>query len=160
MSVEASILYTRLYARIRAIESDLRNFVKQNLRESFLENESITSKAKERYWKEKKVCPSEELELVDYWDFGDLHQVLSAKKDELREDIKKEFINNREKLESILSIRNRVMHHRPLEADDYFTVEEFVQQASKLWPETKGSLKISISELDSIVPEIKPETKE
>ena len=156
MSVEASILYTRLYARIRAIESDLRNFVKQNLQESFLENESITSKAKERYWKEKKVSPNEKLELVDYWDFGDLHQVLSAKKDELREDIKKEFINNREKLELILSTRNRVMHHRPLEADDYFTVEEFVQQASNLWPETKGSLKISISELDSIVPEIKP----
>jgi len=159
MSVEASILYTRLYARIRAIESDLRGFVKQNLPDSFLENESITSKAKERYVKAKKRSPRENLELVDYSDFGDPYQILLAKKDELRGDIRKELTKHKKKLDSILSIRNRVMHHRPLEAGDYFTVEEFVQQVSDLWPETKNSLKISISELDSIIPEIKTDNE-
>ena len=159
MSIEASILYTRLYARISAIESDLRNFIKQNLPDSFLENESIASKAKERYVKEKKKDPSEDLELVDYSDFGDPYQILLAKKDELRADVQKEIIKHKKKLDSIASIRNRVMHRRPLEAGDYFTVEEFVQQVSDLWPETKSSLKVSISELDRIVPKIKTDNE-
>lgn len=148
-----------LFRRISAIESDLRNFIKENLPDSFLENEDIARKVKERYFKEMGVDPNRDLELVDFLDFGDTYQILLAKKNELRKNIAKELSRHRKDLESIASIRNRVMHVRPLEADDYPTVDNFVQKVpGNIWSQSKSSLKIS--DLERINPKIKIEKRQ
>ena len=129
-----------LYALIYGIEIDLKNFLKEMLQDSFVENEKIVSKAKERYIKAKGQEPKEDSEFIDFLDFGDIYQILLAKKEKLSADIKKDLVKHREKLDSISSIRNRVMHpSRPLEVDDYYTVHEFARQISRnnTWPRCK-----------------------
>ncbi len=148
-----------LFRRISAIESDLRNFIRENLPDSFLEDENIASRVKKRYLREKGADSNGGLELVDFLDFGDTYQILLSKKDELRKDIVKELLKHRKDLESIASIRNRVMHVRPLEADDYYTVDNFVQKVSgNIWPESRKSSKIS--DLDPTITKIKKEEED
>ena len=158
MSIQPRIT---LYALISAIESDLRNLIKSNIQSPFLEGEKVLLKTKERYIKERRAEPNENSELIDFLDFGDTYQILLAKKDELTEDIRKELMKHRERLESIIPIRNRVMHSRPLEADDHYTVDEFVKQASKnVWPECKSILhRIQQETPDSFLNQVIPKTK-
>ena len=130
-----------LYALMYGIEIDLKNFLKEMLGEgSLVEDENVISKTKERYIKANGEAPKEDSELIDFLDFGDIYQILLAKKEELSVDIKKDLVKHREKLDVISSIRNRVMHpSRPLEEDDYYTVHEFARQVSKnnTWPTCK-----------------------
>ena len=129
-----------LYALIYGIEIDLKNFLKEVLRDSFVGNENIVSKTKERYVKAKGEGPKKDSELIDFLDFGDIYQILLAEKERLSADIRKDLVKHREKLDAISSIRNRVMHpSRPLEVDDYYTVHEFARQVSKnnTWPRCK-----------------------
>ena len=129
-----------LYALIYGIEIDLKNFLKEMLVDSFIEDENIVSKTKERYIKANGEGHKEDSELIDFLDFGDIYQILLAKKEKLSADVKKDLVKHREKLDAISSIRNRVMHpSRPLEVDDYYTVHEFARQVSKnnTWPRCK-----------------------
>lgn len=130
---------TALFNLIGAIESDLRSFVKEALPDCFLKNkDAVKEEARKRYVRDKKRNPKEDLELLDFLHFGETYQILLTNKEKIREDIREEVVKHREKSELIIPIRNRVMHFRPLEEDDYYTVNEFAQNLSKdLWPECK-----------------------
>ena len=150
-----------LFVLISSIESDLRNFAKENLLNSFLEDEGVFSEAKKRYVKEIGEYPKESSQLIDFLNFGDTYQILLAKKEELGGDIRKELVKHRATLESITLIRNRVMHSRPLEADDYYTVTKFARLVSKgLWPECEDAFrKINEESPDHFLNQVIPRRK-
>jgi hypothetical protein len=64
--------------------------------------------------------------VVEYFDFADTFQVLLQNASMLPEPITKELRSRSQVLGKLASIRNRVMHSRPLIAGDFETAYGFV----------------------------------
>jgi len=119
-----------LYAFITAIETDLREFIKENTsnqNKDILFNQDLLGKLKSRAKRNDNF--EENLNnLIEYLDFGDCISILNK----FKSIFPKSFITILEKysaiLEQIIPIRNRVMHSRPLEYHDFPIVSDFMDQ--------------------------------
>ena len=116
---------TRLtcFALLSSIEEDLREFVRARgpLDSGTLDPE-LRTRARAR-WEEntnaRGLEPSSEDELLSYTDFGDLAAILARMKSRLPDADQQWIGTTVPKLQKHVSVRNRVCHSRPLEADDF-----------------------------------------
>lgn len=133
-----SDIRSTLYVLVTAIESDMRSFVKQLLVPicsdlSFLHSADLKKKISERFQSDfPGLNPADNrIDLVDFMDFPDSYHVLMASK-ELNISMKTELKKRANDFELIVSIRNRVMHGRPLMAGDFSKVISFAQDVSHM----------------------------
>lgn len=130
-----------LYALISALEEDLRFLIKQYITsESEIEKELLT-RSKGRIEKDIGVLFNDiELsDIVDYFDLGDTYQTINSNKESFPSHIHSLIRKETKNLQNIASIRNRVMHIRPLNFDDLPIVSEFCKRIldlgeEKQWP--------------------------
>jgi len=140
-----------LYALVSAIEEDIRSTISNELGHQKTPAEllgpDVWQTAAERFVKEygsiEQDAPLSDILL--YVDFGDLSQILNRYRTLLARGIADHIRDIAPTLESILAIRNRVAHSRPLHASDFATVWDFsarlVEHSSTIWSRVQGVLK-------------------
>lgn len=118
-----------LYGLIVAIDADLRALVVNQLASSKTpENifpSELLAKLEARAEKEGGIDRDD---LCEYLDFNDSVQVLNRHKSEIDRVVSKFLAATSDDLQKLASIRNRVMHARPLQFSDYSVVDDFVKQ--------------------------------
>ena len=130
------------YAMISSLEEDLRAMIKLYIPENQLGSQSteILTKASNRLEKDigGRYDEASYNDLVEYLDLGDAIQIIYAHIDLIPQDIKLTLRQNVKSIESIIPIRNRVMHSRPLKVDDPIKVSNLCENLSKTntlnWP--------------------------
>lgn len=144
-----SIARLTLYATIDAMESDLRAAVngafdsRQNPSTVF--HEGLLKRVTERYQEETGLDASQAgfSDLVEFMDFGDAFSTINRNQSQFQDDLADHVRQNTAILESLVGPRNRVMHGRPLEVDDFAKVMDaaaaLVDSRPALWTNT-GSI--------------------
>ncbi|MND85657.1 Tetratricopeptide repeat protein [compost metagenome] len=119
-----------IYALISALEEDLRSLIKTHIRDEGAIEEELLNRSKSRIEKDIGGLFSDiELDdIIDYFDLGDTFQTININKECFPEHISKLIKTETKNLENIVSIRNRVMHIRPLNFDDLQIVSEFCKK--------------------------------
>lgn len=113
-----------VYALISALEEDLRAIVKVLVQQD-VDNinfpEELKERAKSRLEKDLGFTYDNVslYDLVDYLDLGDTFQIINANPTHLPSHIATFIKKNSRTLEKIIPVRNRVMHIRPLDVEDY-----------------------------------------
>ncbi|MBQ25781.1 NB-ARC domain-containing protein [Alcanivorax sp.] len=137
-----------IYALVAAIEEDFRSLVKTHLFDENIIDQALFERAKGRIEKDIGELFSDIglNDLIDYFDLGDTFQTINSNKSRFPEHISKLIRSVTKDLEIIISIRNRVMHIRPLNFDDLPIISEFCNKLLKLddsvsWPGIEGTLK-------------------
>lgn len=162
ISISTTVAAVRLtlYAFISSIEIDVRNFFISNINENnekILLDEELITKLKMRSSKEGYFS-EDSTNLIEYLDFGDCISILNKYKKLLPKSLHENVMNVSSKLNTITQIRNRVMHSRPLEYDDFPTVVDFVNSIHLMdlisWDSTLD-IKEKINKDPSIIFELK-----
>ena len=65
------------------------------------------------------------LDVINYFDYGDLLQIINKNKSNINKDIFDYISNKNKELEKVIPIRNSVMHARPISFSDYHYIFEF-----------------------------------
>lgn len=108
------------YALLSAVETDFRLIIDDLLQESVdtktflgtdIYNRTLSRSQKDAY--------SDKDKLIEYLDFGDAYQLLNTHKALLEEPLAKILRKVNKKLESLIPVRNRVIHSRPMNFEDY-----------------------------------------
>jgi len=125
-----------IYAFIAAIEEDLRSIVKLHLQEENRLDAELLERIKSRIEKDVGVIfgDIDLADKIDYFDLGDTFQTINSNKDLFPDHIYRLIKSITKDLEKIVSIRNRVMHIRPLNFDDLPLVSEFCTKIIDLDP--------------------------
>ncbi|MFY0634787.1 MAG: hypothetical protein JXQ91_13320 [Vannielia sp.] len=140
MATEATRL--RLYALISAVESDLRNHIRNhvlpNVSLGALLSEEAIGKLADRKQR-NSVGETRQIDDLDYADLGDAIDAARKGASHLGSETQKHFKTFQSKLYSLVPIRNRVMHSRPLLLDDLSNTVNTCRELSKsrplLWPD-------------------------
>jgi len=131
------------YALLSALEEDLRASIrsaiglKSHADEGF--DQILAQRAKDRLEKDLgfRFEENELFSLVDYFDLGDSIQTINAHSQAFPVDYQEQIRQASASFSRIISVRNRVMHIRPLNFDDLPLVFDFCESlASKVghWP--------------------------
>ncbi|MBD3674426.1 MAG: tetratricopeptide repeat protein [Planctomycetaceae bacterium] len=78
--------------------------------------------------------------LLEYVDFADAYQLVSANKEYFPPDIHEHIKSKTNKLAKATSVRNRVMHSRPLEYEDLPLVYDICNELTNEMPDIWGSV--------------------
>lgn len=83
--------------------------------------------------------------LVNYLDFGESYSLLNYFKEDLPKDLRQYLQARTVEFEALVPMRNRVMHTRPLQADDFPAVLEFakriVRENPPIWKHLRSVLR-------------------
>lgn len=122
-----------LYAFISAIETDLRRFISFNTNDIMKESifDSVLLRRLKDRMKRNNDFDESISNLILYLDFGDCICLINKMKSFFPQKFIKELDDLTSNLEKIIVIRNRVMHSRPLEFEDFPTVCLFLDGISK-----------------------------
>lgn len=118
-----------IYALISAVEEDLRAILKEHVTDQSVIDKELLERAKYRAEKDIGVLfeDIELKELIGYFDLGDTYQVINSNSTIFPKFIYDTIKNSTKSLEKIVSIRNRVMHIRPLNFDDLSLINSFCE---------------------------------
>lgn len=145
MEYNVSAVRLTMYALISSIEMDLREFIVENLsdtNQSIILDDELINRLKRR---SNKIGEFEfdKVNLIGYSDFGDCINLLNKFKKIFPKSYFKDIEKLSEELEKISPIRNRVMHSRPLEYEDFPQINDFICSLNKfdfiLWNNTKDT---------------------
>jgi cold shock CspA family protein/tetratricopeptide (TPR) repeat protein len=117
-----------LYSLLTAIEEDVRMVLIKHLEASTpteVLGEDLSERARARAVRDLGECSDTLAELLPYVDFADVWQLVSRHHAVLPPVWPETSKRCSKRLERLSSIRNRVMHSRPLDFDDLPTVVEF-----------------------------------
>ena len=127
-----SIARLTLYALLTAVESDLRDAIIANLSPKREVSEilpvKIYERARDRMERDRGFDPDLETKVLEYLDFSESIEVLQSHKSDLDGTLQKAIRSIIQTSSEIALIRNRVMHSRPLEFDDFAKGSEFCKQ--------------------------------
>lgn len=119
-----------LYAFISSIEIDLRRFISTNITET---NQSLLfdEKLKEKLIDRSKSSLEFDFDLsnlIQYLDFGDCINLINKFKRIFPQSFEEKLAKLTKELEKVTPVRNRVMHSRPLEFEDFPIVTDFIKE--------------------------------
>lgn len=116
-----------IYALIAALEEDLRLLVKEHICNDGYIDSDLISRSKSRIEKDVgSLFGDLDLnDIVDYFDLGDTFQTINKNRSQFPDHVSRLIKKRTKQFEIIVSIRNRVMHIRPLNFDDLPIVSEF-----------------------------------
>lgn len=139
-----------LAALIYAIEMDLRCLITKHIvpyysNLDFIKDEELRNKIRKRFQKDfSALNPDENLpDVIEYLDFQEHYTLLLSNKAMLPENVYLTINESSTLLDEIVTIRNRVMHTRPLLVGDFASVYSFVEEVvgnnngSNIWTTVK-----------------------
>lgn len=140
------------FSLIASIESDLRRYLADVFVSAgvpdFLHPDlrRTASERRSRDGETNLALRSGDFALMDYLDFGDLSALIFTHSAILPSASAKELLTVAKDLVPLCAIRNRVCHSRPLEIDDFSTLNDaavsFVLFKTLDWPDLKSALKL------------------
>ena len=144
MNMSTDLTRLTLYAILSSIEEDLAqaiiNFVVPNRSDEQLFKGELLKKLVQRKEKDEKENGDSD-QLLYYTDLGDKTQILLREINYIPEGWRKKTKEVFKKIDSLVSIRNRVMHQRPLLMNDHPAVvmvsNDVANQTVPIWPKTK-----------------------
>lgn len=145
-----------LYALISAMECDLRYLIRVELKDQMsledLLGKDLLKRAIDRLEKVdgKDISKKYTLEnLLYYIDLGDLFQIINHFSSYFPQDFYALFRSLASKLDSVLQVRNRVAHSRPLQVNDFSIVLDLVDVFVKKFPEQFTELRNSLARIQA-----------
>lgn len=150
--MKGSLQRLTLYTIIIGIESDLRELIKNNLSSVPLcdvFNPTLLDKLRSRRSKELggDAYTEEINELLEYSDLGDATAVIFKCLPMIPEGLAKYFKRTIQKIEKIIPVRNRVMHGRPLDFDDYGNVTALSKELTRTRTDFWHTLRSNIEQI-------------
>jgi LuxR family glucitol operon transcriptional activator len=124
-----------LYAILSSVETDLRAYVRDYVLHNPLAADPFPPDLRKKLIDRHEQYQGPEQEqlpddlLLEYTDFSDSHELLMRHKAVLPADVASELDNRCFQLGQLPPIRNRVMHSRPLEPDDFSLTYDFAKSA-------------------------------
>jgi hypothetical protein len=128
--VTYGIVRLTLFGLISALENDLRRIIRSQI----AQNDNLEGVVPEETWSKirERADGSDGGECIFYLDFADEIQVINSHIQHLSSDVRKIFGRHAQTFEKMIPIRNRVMHSRPLNFDDYSFILTSCEQLIKL----------------------------
>ena len=140
-----------LFALLRAIEIDAKECITQFL-EPTIGLKEIVKNFELKIQTRQKDGYSDEISPLDYLDFGDYFEIFSTHKNKIPTDLKSDLDPLRSNLSSLVKLRNRVMHGRPLSNEDLQNFNNIVSSLQSIyWKNfTDAKRKISLKSVKII----------
>lgn len=128
----------RLYMLIDAFEKDNRDLVERCLLDHQEPSEVFSvAELKDALWRQKQEEDGTDVPLVHFLDLKPAFDALSRGKNKLPTDLRTTVSESSSAVASLVPLRNRVMHGRPLRMDDPATATTLLAGfPRKYWPET------------------------
>ncbi|WP_462176618.1 NB-ARC domain-containing protein [Pseudoalteromonas gelatinilytica] len=119
-----------IYALVASLEEDLRFLVKEHISDENLIDAELVSRSKNRIERDigSLFGDLDLSDIIDYFDLGDTFQTINTNRAQFPEHVSRLIKSMTKGFETIVSIRNRVMHIRPLNFDDLPIVSEFCKK--------------------------------
>jgi len=152
--VSTQAIRLRLYALLTAVESDLRSVIDSNISPqrslSEIFGEETVAKLHDRRRKDADAyAEGDKRSIIEYADLGDAIDAVRREASLLGTEALKHYKSFHSKLASLIQIRNRVMHTRPLLLDDMPNCVAICKELSKSKPELWLSLRDTIRKLET-----------
>ena len=150
MALAQSPARLMLYAVLSAVETDLRNFIILHTHgtglKEFLGDDLFSVSLARAVHQDELISASPTVEeLLPYVDFADHFKLINAHRPSFPSAQASHIRDVTHKLEELVTIRNRVMHSRPLNGSDltqaFEIVEGFAQARVGPWDELQATLK-------------------
>ncbi|MBT2270173.1 NB-ARC domain-containing protein [Rhodococcus qingshengii] len=141
-SAELRMSRARLYVLVDGFEQDMRRIVEQCLLEHQSEAELLSNlefnAAKQRQSQDEN---GDDVSVIHYLDLQPCFEILVRNKQHLPADLSAEISDNVQGVQSLIPIRHRVMHGRPLNAEDPKTALLLLHGfRSKFWNQTVSTI--------------------
>ncbi|TKG21942.1 tetratricopeptide repeat protein [Vibrio breoganii] len=119
-----------VYALISSVEEDLRGIIKSHISDKSLFPIELHDRCLSRIEKDIGAVFGDITfdEMVDYFDLGDTFQTINSNQKEFPANVAKSIRNLTKDFETLIPIRNRVMHIRPLNFDDLTRTSEICRK--------------------------------
>ncbi|WP_019458470.1 tetratricopeptide repeat protein [Acinetobacter sp. GG2] len=123
--MQNSLYRITAYAYISQLEISLKNNILDHISEEIIDNLNLPIEAKDRAIQRLKTDIGFSVgdlmfrDIVDYFDYGDLLQIIQKNKSRINQNIINIINENYSYLEKVIPIRNAVMHSRPISFSDY-----------------------------------------
>ncbi len=123
--MQNSLYRITAYAYISQLEISLKNNILDHISEEIVDSLNLPSEAKDKAIQRLKTDIGFSVgdlmfrDIVDYFDYGDLLQIIQKNKSRINQNIIDTISENYSYLEKVIPIRNAVMHSRPISFSDY-----------------------------------------
>ncbi|HGP0855709.1 TPA: tetratricopeptide repeat protein [Yersinia enterocolitica] len=131
-----------VYALVSSLEEDLRSIIKDYIipvNDQLNISQELKVRSKQRLEKDLgfEFNDISLFDLVDYFDLGDTIQVINKNYKNIPEHIAQIVKKNTKDFDKLIPVRNRVMHIRPLDVEDYpdtfYFCHSLVFQDTSIW---------------------------
>ena len=135
-----------VYALISSVEEDLRGVIKSHISEKSLFPKELHDRCLNRIEKDIGAVFGDisSDEIVDYFDLGDTFQIINSNQSKFPENLSKSIKKLTKDFETLIPIRNRVMHIRPLNYDDLSKTTEICERLKSSseyqWPNVSETI--------------------
>lgn len=109
---------SRLYVLVDSVEADMRNLLVRYVLDHMDEESALGPNYEKANLRREADGPGESVSAVQYLDMREAYDVLNRHRESLPAELGRELRQNTPSMDSLVPIRNRVMHGRPLKAGD------------------------------------------
>lgn len=141
MVVDARMSLARLFVLIDSFEQDMRGLVEKYVLDHLTEDIALGPEYAQVAALRSADVGEESVSIVHYLYLRQCYDVLNRHRAKLPEEVATELRANTSRLDTLVPIRNRVMHGRPLKMDDPETAVSALQGfTTRHWDSTKQTL--------------------
>ncbi|MGW4395300.1 NB-ARC domain-containing protein [Amycolatopsis nivea] len=128
----------RLFTLVDALESDMRRILLDYVLDHLSEEEALGSSYERASQRQATDRLGDDSPITNYLDLQEAYDTLNRHRISLPSDLAQELRDNTGQLNSLVPIRNRVMHGRPLNPDDpELTIIICQSFITRYWPSTQ-----------------------
>jgi tetratricopeptide (TPR) repeat protein len=141
-----------LYALLSEFELDLREVIRTELLpplQLLLLTDDERTRAYDRFVKDRETASDSASldDLLNYLDLGDLTSLIQRHSSTFSHSVRIVMKKTCQSATKLIPIRNRVMHSRPLEFDDFTRVFEFCKETTRTFPDRWRHLRNLLREI-------------
>jgi tetratricopeptide (TPR) repeat protein len=141
MIKHARMTRSRLYVLIDSFESDLRRILIRYILDHLPESEALGPNFKKANDRREADGGDADVSIAEYLDLRECYDILNRHRDSLPSELARELRANTVHMDSLVPIRNRVMHGRPLqEGDSDNAISATNAFTSRFWQSTQDTL--------------------
>lgn len=131
----------RLYVLVDSFESDVRQMILRYVLDHMSESEAIGDSYLRAEDRRRSEASEDELSIVEYLDMREAYDVLNRHREALPVELARELRQGTPRMDTLVPIRNRVMHGRPLQTGDAEKAVSACREfKSRFWPTMRDTL--------------------
>lgn len=131
----------RLYVLVDSFESDVRRMILRFVLDHMSEAEALADSHERAAERRHADASDDELSIVEYLDMREAYDILNRHREALPVELARELRHGTPRMDTLVPIRNRVMHGRPLRAGDAEKAVSACREfTSRFWPTLRDTL--------------------